>query len=145
MKEWIYRRMTYYSQGVESDIDNSEIVFEPIKDIVIARAIDYFILYDDSGKLYYPAKAYAVAIIYASLLSKTFEGSFYQYLKDKQLLDRDDYYVPYCEDVKTYEAILSSIDIENIDYTLPNVAATKRYFQEEFLLDNYILPAVNKV
>jgi len=137
MKHWKYRRMVYYSQGITSDINGLDVRYETEREKVIERAIEYFNKYDNSGVLYYPAKSYAVAIIYADLLAETFGGKFDNYLYDPELLDRDDHFVPYLRDPETYEIILNEIDIENIDYSLPNVAATKRYFREEFLLDDH--------
>lgn len=142
MKEWKYRRLIYYCKGIYPDIDKSKIVYEP--DRITERAVEYFEKYDDSGTLYYPAKSYAVAILYALLLEEYFGGSFESYLKDSELLDRDSYFVPYLKDKETYDSILSNIDINKINYALPSIRITRDYFIKEFLLDDHILPAAGK-
>jgi len=136
MKEWRYRRLLF--NLVSSDYENTETIVEQTDERkIVDKAVKYF--QEDSGedKLYYPSKSYAVAIIYAKLLSEYFDENFYSYLKKIDLLDRDKYFRSYKTTPEIYESILDQIDINNLDYSLPDMAATKRYFQEEFLLNDH--------
>lgn len=86
----------------EDDFKHMEIVES---DELVENALDYF--RKATFPLVYPAKSYAVAIIYATLIEQWYNIPLRQTLDDRDLfLGHDQYFVPYSEDPLTYEDIL---------------------------------------
>jgi hypothetical protein len=86
----------------------------------------------------FPAKSYAVAIIYAKLLEKYFSTDFYVELADINLfLGTDKYFVPYEGDLRTYDIVIDFLDKNNLfDFEnnhLSHVSKSVEYFFKEFM------------
>lgn len=72
---------------------------------LVNNALHYF--REATFPLYYPAKSYSVAIIYAFKLFELYGIGIYDALRDEDLfLGQDPFFVPYDEDPDTYDAIL---------------------------------------
>lgn len=85
--------------------------------------------------LIYPAKSYAVAIIYAKLLKKHFNISFYTALDDPDLLaGNDPHFVRYRHNKEVYDAAIDHVTKVGFNDKLPQVAKTIEYFNQEFYL-----------
>lgn len=77
---------------------------------LVENALHYF--REATFPLYYPAKSYAVAIIYAYKLNELYGIDIHETLCDADLfLGQDSYFVPYAEDPETYEAILKRLEM----------------------------------
>lgn len=95
-----------------------------------------------SSPLKFPAKSFAVAIIYAKLISKYFEEDFFDLLSDDELLyGNDKYYFPYNSSMKVrsiYDKVISFLEKQKLwDFeknSNTNVMQTIEYFYKEFLL-----------
>lgn len=86
-------------------LENFDIVVD--HDDLVVPAVAYFT--DPQDVLVYPAKSYAVALIYARLLWEHFNEAFFEVLDDPDLLyGNDEYFVPYSQDPTTYDAILDT-------------------------------------
>jgi hypothetical protein len=147
MKEWKYRRETYYAldrMGDHSDDTNKceiEVVERFDKADIIQDAINYTM--SQQEKLYYPGKSYSVAIHYASWIQDYFGGNMCELLNDPLLLNGDDpYFVPYDQDKETYDEIQrvldqlnEYVDKENRVDLVPFLGMTYKYFLKEFMLD----------
>lgn len=139
MKEWKVRSKIYHAMVTEYDDDLSkEIVVENYdEDEIIRRALQYPIA--QTVELYYPAKSYAVAIIFAYLLEQEFDEDFYESLQDANLLfENDPYFKPY-EDyhIEIYNRIIDDFPFYLFkDPTLgsKNFQLTVEYFYKEMLL-----------
>ena len=135
MEEWKVRQETYHRLNDLDDllINKSPIVREnPDDRQIINDVVHYFTKPLDA--LIYPAKSYAVGLIYASLLVKYFGEDFYTVLNDPNLLyDNDPFFVPYKKDKQIYDAVLSHIDLSFTNPT-QQVKITIRYFLEEFYI-----------
>jgi hypothetical protein len=58
----------------------------------------------------YPGKSRMIAIIYAAMLEQVYGEDFYEVLNDPELLHgQDDFFVPYLDDMETYDAILDRL------------------------------------
>ena len=100
--------------------------------ILADRIVDYMTNPDD--RLIYPTKSYAVAIIYAKLIEQHFGIDMMESLDDPELLyDNDKHFVKYSDDKYVYDQVLSRIPYE-IRFDLPQLHATKTYFEQEFLI-----------
>jgi len=94
--------------------------------------VDYF--YVPSTILIYPAKSYAVALIYAQMLTEYFDVEFYTVLNDPDLLyGNDKYFVPYRERKEVYDTVLTHIRLDFVNPT-PQVLTTIDYFNKEFFI-----------
>ncbi|MAZ47378.1 MAG: hypothetical protein CME65_02375 [Halobacteriovoraceae bacterium] len=94
---------------------------------------------DDHWSIVYPAKSYAVAIIYAKLIEKYFSEDFYSLLSDPELfLGTDKYFVTYQDDCETYDNVLARLKKEKLmDFEAnkkSQVKASVNYFYSEFNL-----------
>lgn len=85
--------------------------------------------------LQYPAKSYAVAIIYSKLLEDYFNIPFLESLNDPELLyNNDHFFVPYIEAHQIYDEVLNKISL-NFNINLPQITKTIEYFKKEFYLN----------
>lgn len=88
------------------DFENMEWVEAPE---LVQNALNYF--RKAEFPLVYPAKSYAVAIIYATLLEQEYDIPLRESLDDSDLfLGHDDFFVVYSKDPTTYEAILKGLE-----------------------------------
>lgn len=88
------------------DFANMEIVIE---DELVNNALHYF--KEATFPLIYPAKSYAVAIIYATKLNELYDIPVIDVLDDSDLfLGQDPYFIPYSEDPETYDAIMTALE-----------------------------------
>lgn len=138
MKEWKVNQEVFHRTNIPTDWTSDKKVVVSTHDVV-EDIVQYFSV-ELGDVLIYPAKSYAVALIYSRLLSKYFNEEFYTALNDPMLLfGNDKYFVPYYKDIKTYDQAILRIstirdawDVENS--RLSQVQATTAYFKQEFLL-----------
>lgn len=142
--EWKHRRETYYAMhGLEFD-DREDLNTEDIKVIerwapedIVSDALNYAIIHTD--EMYYPGKAYMIAVQYASWIQDHFGGDLYELLDDPDLLPDDKYFVRYSESKSIYDQIIDFCttygqDVD-IPTELPYLQKTYEYFLKEFMLD----------
>ncbi|TFG94183.1 hypothetical protein E4H12_15630 [Candidatus Thorarchaeota archaeon] len=143
MKEWKLRQQITHKLHKHDDlIENEEVI---VTDRASIRTLDFahdvlmYFVQEGDGKLYYPQKSYAVALIYARLLEKYFGEQFYDALNDPELLISDLYFVPYNEDREAYDDIIGAANYWKLwDFEsnpISYVQSTVHYFKQEFLLD----------
>ena len=87
----------------------------------------------------YPAKSFAVALIYAHLLHEHFGEDFKSSIDDPWLLcGNDRYYRTYTQAPHIYELIFEQVGIHKtsyeLPYHLPQIVKTVNYFRLEFNL-----------
>lgn len=104
-KEYQFLYMSLVSEHPD-DFANMQIVED---DELIENALVYF--QKAEFPLIYPAKSYAVAIIYAQKLHELYGMDKVEVLSDPDLfLGQDPYFVPYGDDSATYEAIMARLE-----------------------------------
>ena len=87
------------------DFSNMEIIE---KEELVENALHYF--KEATFPLIYPAKSYAVAIIYAFKLNEIYGIDIYETLRDEDLfLGHDHYFVTYDKDPTTYDQIIERL------------------------------------
>lgn len=139
MDEWKIRQHIYHkTHEIQDDITDKPVVLIP-DDQIVRYAVDYFVA--QSETLVYPAKSYAVAIVYALLLHKYFGVDVRVALADPLLLyGNDKFFVPYNQNAKAYDDImlaLARLELLDIEATsVPQVAETVSYFMSEFMLSS---------
>lgn len=144
MKEWKVRQEMYHrlttgqERGDDLAKEKIEENFSPLE--VVKKAIEYY--HKDSEVLYYPAKSYAIAILYAKLLEREFGEDLYVALSDPDLLFQNDpYFKTYPESSKIYDEVLESFP-EDILLTPEkfsrNAHKSFQYFYKEFLLEGEV-------
>lgn len=107
MKEWkLYQEM--YRRLITTHGDDRSNFVEQESDEIVEPALQFF---RERGQVaVYPAKSYAVAIIYATMLEKVYNEDFYEVLDDPELLGgQDPTFVPYSEDPENYDAIIEGL------------------------------------
>ncbi|RLA63445.1 MAG: hypothetical protein DRQ88_12415 [Epsilonproteobacteria bacterium] len=146
MKEWKTRQELYHRMFTDhSDVFTQfEIELNYDKDTIIKRALEYPTV--QSELLYYPAKSYAVGIIFAHKISEKFNEDFYETLNDPDLLYKNDpYFVPYQSDKSTYDRIISEFPLSSLDQlSTPNLVKTLEYFEKEFLFHKKTCTLISK-
>jgi hypothetical protein len=134
MTEWKTRQEIYHRLNHVFDDDLSDKRIE-LSSNIVDNAVRYFT--DTDIGWIYPAKSYMVAICYSRWLSEEFGGIPEDYLEDPDLLySNDPYFVEYSKDPKTYHDILNQINGWNFDQSSGLVPDVKKYFIEEFMIDN---------
>jgi hypothetical protein len=134
MEEWKIRQEIYHRMNNSYSDDLSNFVIE-FTDNVVTDAIRYF--NEKNIGWVYPSKSYMVGICYAKWLSEHFGGAPEDYLEDPDLLyGNDPYFVEYSKDPKTYHDILNQINGWDFDQSLGLVPDVKKYFIEEFMIEN---------
>lgn len=136
MKEYVYRRTTFYSlRGHEAFPDehkNFPIIQRP--EHVVDDAVVY--LSDGTSYLHFPGAARAVAIATADFIARHFGEDFFEVLDDPMLMHGNDpYFKTYREDRATYDAILEKLPREKINWASERMGITGRLIREEYLLD----------
>jgi hypothetical protein len=142
MKEWQIRNQTFKMLFSDTDLgdrlENEVIVEQYLPEQIIEKALEY--PRSDAQELYYPAKSYAVAIIFALLLKQEFKEDIYVALSDPYLLNGDDpYFKTYVESKDIYDAILARFPMDCVlkpDQYSQNFQKTCKYFYMQFLLSN---------
>lgn len=133
MKEWKIRQDVYHRTQVISDTA-FDIIEQDLDDESLIEDIIRYMTAPES-RLLYPTKAYAVAIVYATLLAEYFDENFIEALSDPDLLyGNDKYFVPYMEAQHIYNRVIGQISVE-LCFDNPQISATKDYFLKEFLID----------
>jgi hypothetical protein len=134
MKDWkiqqeLYHRLTPVH---DDDLNDKDIV---ITDNIVTDAVRYF--KESNLGWIYPSKSYMVGICYARWLAETVGGDPLDYLNDPDLLyGNDPYFVIYNDAPKIYVDILESIGGWNFDKTTGMVPDVRKYFNEEFMLND---------
>lgn len=139
MKDWKIRSKIYHAMTAtfDDDLSKEEIIENFDKEEIVRRALQYPI--KQTKELYYPAKSYAVAVIFAHLLEKEFNEDFYESLSDPNLLfENDPYFKPY-EDyhVEIYNRIIDKFPFylfKDPSLGSENFQKTVSYFYKEMLL-----------
>ena len=131
MKEYKIRQDIFYRQHPGEFDDDLNTKNVEISDDIVDNAVRYFTS-TDIGWIY-PAKSYAVAILYAWWIQEEFGEDFYEVLDDPELLyNNDPYFVPYSHDKATYDSIIYDLPQDMTGGMIPDI---RRYFEEEFLLN----------
>lgn len=100
---------------------------------------DYFL--NPDHKISYPAKSYAVALIYAELLVKYFGIPRVESLRDPELLyGNDPYYTTYQNNPSVYDLVQQNMQLVDcmrygLLYEFPQVVTTVAYFKREFFIN----------
>ncbi|MCY1348726.1 hypothetical protein D9M68_17740 [compost metagenome] len=95
-----------FVQDHPDDFENMEIIEDPE---LVENALHYF--KEATFPLIYPAKSYAVAIIYATKIEELYGIPIKETLNDPDLfLGHDQYFVPYELDRATYDTILERLN-----------------------------------
>jgi hypothetical protein len=138
MKEYEYRRRLFYSFCPEwsfsDDIRNFDgTVFD--ESTRIEDAITY--LLDGTSYLRFPGTARAVAIAAAIIISEEFDEDFFDVLNDPNLMNGyDPHFATYDQDKETYDAIISSVPKEKINWDSERMGITKVLICEEYMIDD---------
>ena len=106
MQEWKIKQKLYHKLNKDYEDDLADVDIEITNDIAF-HAIRYF-REKDIGWIY-PSKSYMVAICFAFWIMEDYDENFYSVLKDPELLPMDPYFVPYADDRKTYDEIISVV------------------------------------
>jgi hypothetical protein len=140
MKEWkvrqeIYHRLT--SQTNRGDnFSDMNVIFEWDDNSIVRRALEYPILQNEY--LYYPGKSFAIAVIYAQLLSKHFNEDLIDLLNDPNLLfGNDPYFKTYNEAKEIYDRILKEfpeLSLNEASQFSKDMNKTLTYFKQEFMI-----------
>lgn len=136
MKEYSYRRITFYGLRGDDDFEDEHKNFNMVVDesTVVSDAVTY--LLDGTSYLRFPGAARAVAIAVADILSKNFNENFFDILNDKNLMNMNDpYFVTYDEAKEVYDAILASVPLDKINWNSERMGITQRLILEEYMLD----------
>lgn len=105
-----YQRL--YNEMVTEHPDAFENMIVEEREEIVENALHYF--KEATFPLYYPAKSYSVAVIYATKLNEIYGIDKIEILKDPDLfLGQDPYFVPYDEDPESYDEIMRRL--EDID------------------------------
>ena len=135
---WKVRSKLYHKLFTEhSDDLRKEVIIENYdKDAIVKYALEYPV--KQTKELYYPAKSYAVAIIFAYLLRREFGENLIKVLDDPDLLaGNDPYFKVYSEDPETYGRILKDFPYEYLEGKAgasENFEKTCEYFYKEMLI-----------
>ena len=131
MKEWKAKQEVYHRLNAEheDDLNNVDIVTQiVVSDNIVADALRYF-NETDVGWIY-PAKSYAVAIMYANWITEDYHEMFYEVLNDPDLLyGNDPYFVPYMKDKETYDQILKQLTWTDDSGMVPDI---RSWYDREF-------------
>lgn len=135
MLEWKNRQATFHRMHSPDDllINKTIVVRENVDDVsLVDDVVDYFTKPIDV--LIYPAKSYAVALIYSQLLCDNFGEDFHTVLNDENLLyGNDPYFVPYSKAKDIYDSVIANIDLR-FKAPPPQVETTMEYFNQEFYI-----------
>ena len=135
VKQWLYHKTNSLDDTLDL-LDHS--VEELDREETVGWVLSYF--RNKDVKTLFPAKSYAVAIIYAKLLEKYFKEDFWESLKDPELfLGTDRFFRPYGGgelEKSIYDSVLKQLTAEELEVensSLEHVTKTVEYFKLEFL------------
>lgn len=107
MQEWKMWREVYNNLVTDHSDARSKHAFV-VSDTVVDDAIEYVLQQSPVGR--YPGKSRIVAIIYSTMVARTYGEDFFKVLDDPELFHSpDEFFVPYSEDKETYDAILARL------------------------------------
>lgn len=134
LKDHKLRQELFLANAPPESVKNISVIFKdnPTDSEIVSDSISYFTKEQES--LIFPAKAYAVAIIYAKLLEKYFAIPFYDSLNDEDLFyGTMKEFVPYQKQKKVYDGILEQVRLDVLE-TSPyeQVQASIESFHLEF-------------
>jgi hypothetical protein len=132
LKQLIYNKTQEHDDLI---VNIQHKVLDLSKEDRVSYLCQYF---TDDVETVFPAKSYAVAIIYASLLNKYFGADFKEELSDPDLfLGTDKYFVPYSVDHLTYDLVIDFLELNNLwnfeENDLTHVSKSVEYFFKEFM------------
>ena len=141
MQEHKVRQQVYHKLEKIDDLieDKGYEVREYDSDTDLACAvIDYFT--DELNTLIYPAKSYAVAIIYSMLLDEHFGVPFDESINDPDLfMGTDKFFVPMYQNERVYVEAIEYLDkygyLDPLPTHWPQIATTIDFFKKEFYLN----------
>jgi hypothetical protein len=132
MKEWKIRQEVYHRLTLDHGDDLNKCIIDIAVDDIARTAIRYF-NEQDPGWLY-PAKSYAVAVLYSHWLCEEFNEDFISALDDPDLLYvNDPYFVPYSKDKQNYIKIIAALPADMSQGMIPDI---RGYFEREFMSCN---------
>lgn len=130
IQQYLYNKTKNFDDLID---ENSFIIRDMNDQETIQYILDYF---RKDIECVFPAKSFAVAIIYSYLIEKYFAEPFYINLNDENLFcGNDKYFKPYMLKKNVYDEVLKSIsDIKALieEPITDNVRMTISYFCEEF-------------
>lgn len=131
MTEPVYRvYQLMYDELVTEHSDDLSLIDWVVREEIIYNALAYF--REKTVPLVYPAKSYAVAIIYALILSREYGITVEDVLRDKDLfLGQDEHYKTIDQDPLTYLAIFSALTVEDLKLDKGWVPYTVEYCRAE--------------
>lgn len=136
MKEYTYRRISFYALHGQDDFEDEHKNFKMVVDesTVIADAVTY--LKDGTSYLRFPGAARAVAIAVADIIARNFNENFFDILNDKNLMNMNDpFFATYDEAKEVYDAILESVPLHKINWSSERMGITERLILQEYMLD----------
>lgn len=135
LRQWLHRRLNPTADMPDS-LEAIPHRVEADEQANIDLACRYFS--EELPEVVFPAKSFSVAILYAHWLEQEFGEDFFECLSDPELfLGTDRYFVPYRAASRVYDTILERIGRNSgrfrPDTSLSQVAATRHFFEQEFL------------
>jgi len=135
IKQWLYHK----TNSLDDTLDKLDYRVEELGEKETVKWIlGYF--RNEKVETLFPAKSYAVAIIYAKLLEKHYKEDFWTSLKDPDLfLGTDRFFRPYGSGDTVdsiYNSVLRCLSLNEVcfeDSKLAHVKKTVEYFKLEFL------------
>lgn len=124
----IYNRTTEHTDLIASMVYS----INENPDDIVRYAVRY--LTETVENLEFPAKSYAVALMYAYYIEKHFHTSFQNSLDDPDLFDGTDrFFIPYQDSKEIYDRILETLPKPfSPNLKIPQVQKTYDYFLKEF-------------
>lgn len=140
MKEYkVFQRHYNLTHHHDDSLESMTHRCDDSTDVIKSEMHKYFT--ENVEHLIFPAKSYAVALIYAKLIEIHFKTPFFESLSDPDLFcGNDKYFKTYNEIPEIYDDFLRRIPLDRSNYILPKhfqqVATTIGYFYKEFGVKN---------
>ncbi len=141
MKEHKKNQLIFHKTNIpDDDIHDLNYIVEELNEQELVSKINSYFTELNNDLLSFPAKSYAVALIYSFLLEKYFDVSFLEALSDPDLLHGNDkFFKPFNEDTRSlYENVITYLKENNLtDFEQSkskSVLKTVDYFKKEFLI-----------
>lgn len=135
MKEWQIRQEVYHRTHDVLDFhaDGEEVIH---KEEQLVELVAAYFIQPWPDQLLYPAKTYAVAVIYAVLISHYFGDDVLEALNCPSLLyNNDHHFVTYDQNPSVYDQIIQNVSAQSLLTShLPQVRTTVEAFHQEFLI-----------
>lgn len=125
------RELAYQFQEFDDvNLERSVYIYNTDNELA-EQVIEFFVL---GSRLVYPPKSYFVAIVYEFCMQKYFHVA--GMLNADDLLDKDEFFVPYYKKPEVYNRILSELYLRDIRiFGNPHIEKTINYFKQEFLIE----------